>query len=286
MNQERLEELLMDKRWVAKIIAISRKAGQQILEVYRGDEIEIIQKADQSPLTQADTASHNVIVGELQQLTPAIPILSEESDELPYEIRRQWQTYWLVDPLDGTKEFISRNGEFTVNIALINFGIPVLGVVYVPVKDVLYVGVQKITATGDGGYAFKQVADKPAEDIRVRPLDVGGTLTVVASRRHGSEALQGALEKLRRSFASVETTSMGSSLKICLVAEGVADIYPRLAPTCEWDTASAQAVVEAAGGLIVDSEFNVLRYNSKEELLNPFFYVIGDRSYAWQESLS
>lgn len=286
MQQKKLEELLMDKRWVARIIAISREAGKKILEIYAGDEIEIEVKADKSPLTQADIAAHKVIVGGLQQLTPEMPILSEESDELAYEIRQQWQTYWLVDPLDGTKEFISRNGEFTVNIALINEGIPVLGVVYVPVKDVLYVGVQKITPAGIESYAFKQIADALPEDIRVRSLDIAATLTVVASRRHGSEALQGTLEKLRRKFAAVETTNMGSSLKICLVAEGAADIYPRLAPTCEWDTAAAQAVVEAAGGLVVDSEFNVLRYNSKEQLLNPFFYVIGDKSYPWQESLS
>ncbi|MDK1023026.1 MAG: 3'(2'),5'-bisphosphate nucleotidase CysQ [Gammaproteobacteria bacterium] len=284
MQQERLEELLMDKRWVTRIIAISRDAGKQILEIYDGDEIEITQKADKSPLTQADVASHKVIVGGLQQLTPEIPVLSEESDELSYEIRRQWQTYWLVDPLDGTKEFIDRNGEFTVNIALINSGVPVLGVVYVPVKDVLYVGVQKITPAGNESYAFKQIADAPPKDIKVRPL--AATLIVVASRRHGSEALQGVLRKLRRQFVAVETTNMGSSLKICLVAEGAADIYPRLAPTCEWDTAAAQAVVEAAGGMVVDSEFNVLRYNSKEALLNPFFYVIGDKSYAWHESLN
>lgn len=286
MQQKKLEELLMDKRWVARVIAISREAGKKILEIYAGDEIEIELKADKSPLTQADIAAHKVIVGGLQQLTPEMPILSEESDELAYEIRQQWQTYWLVDPLDGTKEFISRNGEFTVNIALINEGIPVLGVVYVPVKDVLYVGVQKITPAGIESYAFKQIADALPEDIRVRSLDIAATLTVVASRRHGSEALQGTLEKLRRKFVAVETTNMGSSLKICLVAEGAADIYPRLAPTCEWDTAAAQAVVEAAGGLVVDSEFNVLRYNSKEQLLNPFFYVIGDKSYPWQESLS
>ena len=286
MKQEQLEELLKDQMWVAKIIAISREAGKQILKIYDGDEIEITQKADKSPLTQADTASHRIIDGELQQLTPEIPVLSEESEELSYEIRRQWQTYWLVDPLDGTKEFINRNGEFTVNIALIHAGIPVLGVVYVPVKDVLYVGVQKMTAAGAEGRAFKQIADDPAEAIRVRRLDIAGALTVVASRRHGSDALEGALEKLRQEFVSVATTNMGSSLKICLVAEGAADIYPRLAPTCEWDTAAAQAVVEAAGGLIVDSEFNVLRYNTKDELLNPFFYVIGDRSYPWRESLS
>jgi 3'(2'), 5'-bisphosphate nucleotidase len=286
MKQERLGELLMDQTWVAKIIAISREAGKKILEIYDRDQVEITHKSDQSPLTEADTESHNIILGELQELTPEIPVLSEESEELSYEIRRQWQTYWLVDPLDGTKEFINRNGEFTVNIALINAGIPVLGVVYVPVKDVLYVGVQGVAADLGEGYALKQISDAPAEYIRVRPLDVSQALTVVASRRHGSEALQEALEKLHDRFVSVTTTNMGSSLKICLVAEGAADLYPRLAPTCEWDTAAAQAVVEAAGGLIVDTEFNLLRYNCKNELLNPFFYVIGDRSYAWQETLS
>jgi len=285
MQQDKLERLLEDEHWREKVITISRKAGQRILDIYEKEDIKITQKSDDSPLTQADMASHQVIVTWLQQLTPWIPTLSEESDELSYEVRSRWQTYWLVDPLDGTKEFINRNGEFTVNIALIHDGIPVLGVVYVPIKEELYVGVQKISDSGSPGFAFKQSRDLSPEIIRVRQLKTSGKLTVVASRRHGSEALQDTLKKLKQEFAVVDTINMGSSLKICLVAEGTADIYPRLAPTCEWDTAAAQAIVEAAGGLLVDSEFNVLRYNTKENLLNPFFYVIGDLSYAWHEIL-
>lgn len=275
----------MIENWVEEVASICTEAGAAILRIYNSDDIGLSSKADDSPLTAADMASHKIILRRLTLLTPQIPVLSEESEQLPYAIRSAWRKYWLVDPLDGTKEFVSRNGEFTVNVALIDDGVPRLGVVYLPTKGELYVGVQ-----GEQRFASKQVGEEAPQTIHVRSLqkrlDQKLPVTVVASRRHGSEALQDCLHKLSRRFDRVETTNMGSSLKICLVAEGKADLYPRLAPTCEWDTAAAQAVVEAAGGILVDTEFRALRYNRKEELLNPHFLVIGDTGFNWQAVLA
>ncbi len=256
-----------------------REAGAAILEVYGEEDFGVETKSDDSPLTRADLAAHNIIVESLSQGAPEIPILSEESDDIPFAERSSWDRYFLVDPLDGTKEFISRNGEFTVNVALIEAGVPVMGVVFVPVKDVLYVGDQK------GGQATV-TRDGETTSISVRKLNPEETVTVVASRRHGGEALEACMSVLKESFSEIETTNMGSSLKLCLVAEGEADLYPRLAPTSEWDTAAAQAVVEAAGGSVVDTSLNKLRYNTKENILNPFFYVIGDTEYDWHSLLS
>ena len=256
-----------------------REAGAAIMEVYGEEDFGVETKSDDSPLTRADLAAHHVIVDALRAGAPDIPILSEESDAISFSERSRWDRYFLVDPLDGTKEFISRNGEFTVNIALIESGVPTLGVVYVPVRDVLYAGDQqagKATVTRHG----KAVA------IRTRTFSPEKEVIVVASRRHGGEALQACMSVLREKFASIETTSMGSSLKLCLVAEGAADFYPRLAPTSEWDTAAAQAVVEAAGGRVVDTALRPLRYNTREDLLNPFFYAIGDPEYDWDSTLS
>jgi len=258
--------------------AVARDAGAAILEVYGDEDFGVQTKSDDSPLTRADLAAHNIIVAGLQKKAPGIPILSEESDGISFVERSSWDQYFLVDPLDGTKEFINRNGEFTVNIALIEKGIPTRGVVFVPVKDVLYTGDQHegiATVTREG----ETVA------IQVRKLD-RASLTVVASRRHGGEALEGCLSVLRENFSSIDTTNMGSSLKLCLIAEGEADLYPRLAPTSEWDTAAAQAVVEAAGGSVVDVDLKALRYNTKDNILNPFFYVIGDTEFDWNGVLS
>lgn len=257
---------------------ISRTAGAAILQVYSEDDFGVQTKADDSPLTRADLAAHNIIVSELARQVPDIPILSEESDDISYDERRSWHRYFLVDPLDGTKEFISRNGEFTVNIALIDEGVATLGVVYVPVKDVLYTGDQhEMTAT--------VTRDKATQQISTRTLDQNSPLTIVASRRHGGDALQSCLKVLHEHFSDIETTNMGSSLKLCLIAEGRADLYPRLAPTSEWDTAAAQAVVEAAGGRVVDTSLAPLRYNTKEDILNPFFYVLGDSQFDWHRVL-
>ncbi len=268
---------------VEAIITIARDAGSAILEVYGKEDFGVEIKADESPLTKADLAAHEIIIAGLTRIAPDIPILSEESDEIPFDERRQWRRYFLVDPLDGTKEFISRNGEFTVNIALIEEGVPVMGVVYVPVKEVTYVGQQLEEPT-----AFVE-RNGDRFDISTRNLQQrlrnNEPLIIVASRRHGGEALQACIEILEKKFSAVESANMGSSLKLCLVAEGKADLYPRLALTSEWDTAAAQAVVEAAGGQVVDTNLMPLRYNSKDSLLNPYFYVIGDKSFAWDDIL-
>jgi 3'(2'), 5'-bisphosphate nucleotidase len=271
---------------LAGVIGIAKQAGEAILEVYERDDFSVQSKSDNSPLTAADLAAHELIVSGLTALAPEIPVLSEESDDIPFSERQQWSRYFLVDPLDGTKEFIKRNGEFTVNIALIDQGVPVLGVVYVPVLDVLYAG----TSSGPddpAGVAFVE-RDGARQDIRVTPLTpriaAGNPLRVVASRRHSSPDMEACMVALNKRF-EVTTLNMGSSLKLCMIAEGQADLYPRLAPTCEWDTAAAHGVVMAAGGEVVDAAFAPLRYNTKAELLNPYFYVLGDTSFDWPASL-
>lgn len=251
-----------------QLVDISRRAGLAILEWYDGD-MGITQKADDSPLTKADLASHELISAELTRLWPDIPVLSEESADIPWETRQKWQQYWLVDPLDGTKEFINRNGEFTVNIALIRDHNAVMGVVHVPVTNVSYFGSRE---TG----AWRRDDDADATVIKVRkPAAVPAV--IVGSRSHANPELEDQLNRL----GPYELTSMGSSLKFCRVAEGLADFYPRLGPTCEWDTAAAQAVVEAAGGQIVKTDGSRLRYNSKEVYLNPHFFVFGDADKKW-----
>ena len=246
------------------LVEIAQIAGRAILAVYERD-FAVQQKADQSPLTEADLASHEQIVTALAALTPDVPVLSEESAEIPYAQRSTWSRYWLVDPLDGTQEFIRRNGEFTVNIALIEQGRPVLGVVYVPVSGVSYVG-----EVGVGAWKQQPTGEQTAICV-CRPCQQ--PLRLVASRSHVSPALQPVLDQM----GEHQLVSMGSSLKLCLVAEGAADVYPRLGPTCEWDTAAAQAVVEAAGGQVTDLAGRPLGYNQKDSLLNPHFLVFADR---------
>lgn len=260
---------------------IAKQAGDAILEVYnRPGDLNVDKKSDDSPITEADLAAHHILEAELKKLTPDIPFLSEESEMPSFEQRSQWTRYWLVDPLDGTKEFVNRNGEFTVNIALIESNKPVAGVVYVPVTDVCYYGATKFGA-------FKSEGDSEPQQISTRSMaEKTGSTIVVASRRHGAEKLDAALELIEAEFGTSELTNMGSSLKLCLVAEGKADIYPRLAPTCEWDTAAAQAVLEAAGGIVVDPKMAVFEYNRKEELLNPFFYAIGDTEADWEKIIN
>lgn len=245
------------------IEAISVDAGKAIMAIY-GNEFSVDIKTDNSPLTAADLASHQLIVARLEALTPAIPVLSEESANIDWETRRQWTTYWLVDPLDGTKEFIKRNGEFTVNIALIHAGQPVLGAVYVPAQEILYTGLTR----ADGTRLAEKVADGVRSPIQVKPHQDGETWIMVGSRSHGSSDVDTYLAD----FNPVELMPVGSSLKFCMVAEGKAHQYPRLGPTCEWDTGAAQAVLEAAGGQVINYETREpLRYNQKAELLNPYF---------------
>ncbi|MCV9388481.1 3'(2'),5'-bisphosphate nucleotidase CysQ [Reichenbachiella ulvae] len=243
---------------IAKTAA--KKAAVAILEIYESGDFSIEAKADDSPLTLADKASHNAIVAELEQSN--LPILSEEGASIPFEERKDWDYFWMIDPLDGTKEFIKRNGEFTVNIALIHEGKSILGVVQVPVKEQLYFAVQ-----GEGAY---KEANGKTESIRVNTIDLKQEgLKVVASRSHLNDDTQ----KFMDSLNAPEIVSMGSSLKLLAVAEGTADLYPRFAPTMEWDTAAAQAVVEAAGGKVtIKDQTEAVNYN-KEDLLNPHFLV-------------
>lgn len=264
-----------------QVVNIAHLAGEAILEVYHDkDGFDSETKADNSPVTKADLAAHAILSPALAAIDPNIPVLSEESTIPDYETRASWQRYWIIDPLDGTKEFIKRNGEFTVNIALIENGVPILGVVYVPVADIYYLG-----AKGLGASKIAGGTETPIQIKSLKQKATGEPLIVVASRSHGSEAVEECIAKLTKEFGKVERSSMGSSLKLCLVAEGAADIYPRLAPTSEWDTAAAQAVVEAAGGIVVDAELKELRYNTKADILNPYFYVLGDTEFNWSALL-
>ena len=250
------------------IAEIAVEAGKAILDIYEQD-FEVVIKDDESPLTQADLASNRIICDALALLTPDIPVLSEESSDIDYDVRSEWFQYWLIDPLDGTKEFINRNGEFTVNIALIRFHKPVLGVVHVPVTGVTYTGLV-------GKWASRHAPGKEMEHISIRQ-PCADPVVVVGSRSHANPRL---LEFLAR-LGDYELVSMGSSLKFCLLAEGKADFYPRLGPTSEWDTAAAHAVVLAAGGQIVTLDGEPLKYNTKNSLLNPEFLVIADDSRDW-----
>ena len=252
------------------VVDIARRAGDEILHIYDSDaDLAVETKADDSPLTAADRAAHELIVAALAKLTPDIPVWSEESAAIDPEERFGWPAFWLVDPLDGTKEFIKRNGEFTVNIALIRGHEPVLGVVHVPVAGREYVGFT------DGGAAVIEGGGAPTPISVTRPA--ARPVRVVGSRSHRGDSLAAYLDWV----GEHEMVPMGSSLKLCLVAAGEADVYPRLGPTSEWDTAAAQAVVEAAGGQVVDLAGQRLLYNTKAEVLNPFFIVFGDPARDW-----
>lgn len=265
-----MEGLLSD------VIDIAVKAGDVIIEIYQKDFNEY-KKSDGSPLTEADIAAHNIIVNGLSSIGN-LPILSEESvaSDVSWDKRQSWSEFWLIDPLDGTKEFINKNDEFTVNIALVRGGKAVMGVVYCPALNRCYY------ATSSTG-AFRQDGEGKPQRLSVsqRP-EVGNPWIVVGSRRHGSSAL----EEFSTLLGSVELVSMGSSLKLCMVAEGKAHLYPRLAPTCEWDTAAAQAVVEAAGGQVLTAGLKPLIYGKKENLLNPYFIVCKKSDDAWWEAFS
>jgi len=258
---------------ITTAIRAALAGGQQILDVY-DSEFAVEMKEDRSPLTLADKNAHLAIEAIL--LETGLPILSEEGRDIPYEERSQWPRFWMVDPLDGTKEFVKRNGEFTVNIALIENGVPVGGVIYVPVlKDLYY-------TWSTGAVKIKDVqtdeaVDPSSEDIRMRQLPIekeaGQSYKVVGSRSHMSKETEVFVSALREKHGEVEMVAMGSSLKICLVAEGAADVYPRFAPTMEWDTAAGHAIVRAAGKTIIDQSTGVeMRYN-KEDLLNQWFVV-------------
>jgi 3'(2'), 5'-bisphosphate nucleotidase len=262
--------------WLEDVVNIAVEAGRRILDIYER-QFDVTRKEDGSPLTDADRTAHDVIVSRLAALTPEIPVLSEESAAIDYRERAGWKYFWLVDPLDGTKEFVNRNGEFTVNIALIEDGAPALGVVYVPVTGVCYLAVR-------GRGAWKETGGCNRATIRARAYR-GGRATVVASRSHRGDAVDRFLANLKSREGEYDTASLGSSLKLCRVAEGAADVYPRLGPTSEWDTAAAQCVVESAGGRVTDLDGQPLRYN-KPNILNPWFLVTGAGEYSWHALLT
>ena len=255
-------------------ILAALEAGRAILEVY-SSEFSVQDKEDRSPLTEADRRSHELIKKRLEGIPPVYPVLSEEGRDIPYEEREKWEFFWLVDPLDGTKEFIKRNGEFTVNIALIRRGKPILGIIYSPACDLLY-----FSGEGLGAYKLSDVSKKPANNgldeliSRSSKLPVSSDprpFTVVGSRSHMNSETQEYFHSLEKDHGKLNIISIGSSLKLCMVAEGSADAYPRLGPTMEWDTAAGQAILEHAGGKVTRWESAApLSYN-KKSLLNPYF---------------
>ena len=253
---------------VSEVVAIAESAGEAVMTVYAGADLGTRYKEDDSPLTRADLASHRLIKARLEALTPHIPVLSEESKAVPFEERRAWSLFWLVDPLDGTKEFVKRNGEFTVNIALVRGGKPIVGVVHAPALGSTY-----WAATSLGSFKRTSEGDAPIHTQRYTE----GALRLVASRSHAGAQTEAFVAHLGEDahIGEVDLVAIGSALKLCLVAEGAAHLYPRFGPTMEWDTAAAQCVVEAAGGEVTDLDGRALRYN-KESLLNPFFLVSGE----------
>ena len=254
--------------FIEPIATLAHEAGEAILEVYATDFV-VQSKSDASPLTRADLASQQRIMAKLKDLTPDIPIISEESSLPPFDERRMWQCYWLIDPLDGTREFVNRNGEFTVNIALIEAGRPVFGVVHVPVQQKTYIGCE-----GHGA----ELRDRGGQPLKIRVADVSCMpVRVVGSRSHRGASLNAFLAGV----GAHNLVPMGSSLKFCAVAEGTADVYPRLGPTSEWDTAAAQAVVEQAGGAVLQLDGKPLSYNQKSDILNPWFVVLGPMDRDW-----
>jgi len=259
-------------RWLDPVCAIAQRAADAILAVYAQD-FEVICKDDDSPVTAADLAAQRVIEQGLHELAPGVPVISEEALAAPWSERRTWRRYWLVDPLDGTREFVKRNGEFTVNIALIEDHRPVLGVVLAPVTGDLYAG-----ATGCDAWRQRS-ADAPRERLSTRRAN--GLLMVTGSRSYGAGRTMTMLDRL----GEHETFALGSSLKFCVIARGDADIYLRLGATSEWDTAAAQCVLEEAGGAVLDLAGRPFRYNTRDSLINPEFIACGDTTVDWASRL-
>jgi 3'(2'), 5'-bisphosphate nucleotidase len=254
--------------WRERLIELSREAGRAIMQVYAQDFAVDI-KGDKSPVTAADLAAHRIICDGLAAMTPDIPVLSEEAADIPWERRREWHTLWLVDPLDGTREFVKKNGEFTVNIALIENHEPTMGIIYAPALDVMVHAERSASAwLRDGDEDIALASTRPA----------AAPLRVAASRSHNTERTQRLLDAL----GEHERVGLGSSLKFCRLAEGRMDFYPRFGPTSEWDTAAGQIILEAAGGAVYDLQGRPLRYNTKDSLLNPDFFAVGDPGLGWR----
>ena len=254
------EKNILNEQLIISTIEIAQEAGEAIIEIYNSD-FDYQLKKDLTPITAADNISHNIITEELKMLAPKLPILSEENCDIPYKIRSQWSQYWLVDPLDGTKEFINRNGEFTVNIALIDNNRPVLGVIHIPVTNETYWG------SKDNG-SFYSNENNNVEQIYVSE-NHHNPIRLVTSRSHPSEMLNSLLEKI----ADYEILEVGSSIKFCLIASGQADCYPRFGPTSEWDIAAGDSIVKYAGGSVITTDGKPMTYNLKESFLNPNFLV-------------
>ena len=259
-----MEDIQIKSDLIEQLIEISKEAGEAILKVYNADfDYQI--KEDLSPLTKADILSHKIICERLKVLTPDIPILSEENSDIPFNIKSLWKQYWLVDPLDGTKEFINRNGEFTVNIALINNNEPVFGVIYIPTHNRLFWG-----SRNHGSYEINN--DIGEKKIHVSDKDLK---KIVCSRSHSNPEFNNFLDKLD----TYKTMKIGSSLKFCLIANGEIDIYPRLGPTSEWDIAAGEAILRSAGGCIIDLEGKNIIYN-KKNIINPSFIAASNLNIA------
>ena len=256
--------------WRTQCIEIARQAGAAILKVYASD-FDVTAKPDQSPLTEADMAAHRVIAAGLAQLAPQLPLLSEEGAAIDWEQRRHWRRWWLVDPLDGTREFVKRNGEFTVNIALIEDGVPLLGIIYAPVFDYM-VHAQR----GAGAWLRESASGQDIALASRRPAQA--PLRVAASRSH----LDARTVQVLDALGEHERHGLGSSLKFCRLAEGRIDVYPRFGPTSEWDTAAGQCVLEAAGGAVLGLDGEPFRYNRGPSLLNPDFIALGDPGLPWR----
>lgn len=251
------------------IISLSKKAGSQVLKIYHSD-FSVGYKNDESPITIADLASHQFICQGLHHITPDLPIISEESDPVSFQKRRLWEKYWLVDPLDGTKEFLEKNGEFTINIALIEHHKPSLGVIFVPAMNICYFAQQGIGA-------YKQIGEAQPELMHSRIWKEDQPITAAISRRHGMNDLKNFLDQ----FSYLNLLYGGSALKFCWLAEGLADIYPRFSPTYEWDTAAGQCILNEAGGIIIDNIGQELQYNMSSSLQIAKFLAVADKRHQW-----
>ncbi|MEN9916286.1 MAG: 3(2) 5-bisphosphate nucleotidase [Pseudomonadota bacterium] len=251
------------------IVFLAKKAGNQVLKIYQSD-FTVGYKNDKSPITVADLASHECICQGLRHITPDLPIISEESDPISFQKRRSWEKYWLVDPLDGTKEFLEKNGEFTINIALIEQHKPHLSVIFVPSMNICY-----FAQRGVG--AYKQIGEAQPEPMLSRVWKEGQPITALISRRHGNAELK----KFLAQFSNLNLLYCGSALKFCWVAEGLADIYPRFSPTFEWDTAAGHCILNESGGLVINNTGRELQYNRSSSLQIADFLAVADKRHHW-----
>ncbi len=264
----------------AAVIELARTAGAAILDIYNRSEYTVVEKADDSPLTEADLAAHHIIAAGLPKILD-VPVISEEADTPEQEQRSQWNQFWLVDPLDGTKEFIDRHGEFTVNIALIQEGQPVFGLIYAPVTDECFYGGE--------GKAFCKVGSEPAIPLKASNpnIQIGefDRIRVLGSKRHGTEKLQRLCEKLEQKVASVELISVGSALKLAYLASGQGEVYPRFGNVSEWDIAAGHAIIRSVGGDLLSLQYEPIRYGDKPSMIVPGFFAIGDVDFDWRTLL-